>query len=134
MVGHIRLSAILQRSRALLATDDQPFLSDISKIARSIRPADWVTYTISAISARPSSFSREMKACKRTLILACGSSIVSFTGMGTRPTNFASSNFSSCRTGIYLNSSLSAKMRKSSIVVIIGCRWWLYVSMELWVM
>lgn len=84
----MRLSIILQRLRVLSVSWAQPRLRTISKMARISRPADWVTYTMSAMRAKPSSFSWEMKAWRSTLILALGSSMLSFTGIGTRSSNF----------------------------------------------
>ncbi|RUS18550.1 hypothetical protein BC937DRAFT_88636 [Endogone sp. FLAS-F59071] len=91
-------------------------------MARKMRPALCVTYTMSDTSAKPSSLSCEMYACSSTLILLVDSSIPSLTGTGTRSSSLLSSSFSSSRTGMYLNSSDSANSRNSSMWLIMGRR------------
>jgi hypothetical protein len=54
--------------------------------------------TMSATKTKPSSFSPEIKACSKTLILAGGSSTLSLTGIGTLSSSLESSIFSSWRT------------------------------------
>ena len=88
---------------------------------------------MSAVIASPSSLSREIYVCKRTLILADGSSMLSLMGMGTRSTSLASSTFSSSRTKMYLNSSERANNRRRSISHIVGRKWSLYVEIVWWV-
>ena len=112
---HVRRAAILHSARALSASAAHPRLSTISKMHRKMRPALCVTYTMSAISANPSSFIPLMYACSRMLIFAVGSSMLSLTGIGTRSASFASSSFSSSRTEMYLNSSASENSRHSSM-------------------
>ena len=48
---------------------------------------------MSEVNESPSSFSWEIYVCSKTLILALGSSRLSFTGIGTRSKSFASSIF-----------------------------------------
>ena len=87
----MRLDTILHSASALSARLAQPRFSTISYSARISRPDDCVTYTMSDVSASPSSFRLEMYACSSTFTLADGSSRLSFTGMGTRSSSFASS-------------------------------------------
>ena len=89
-------------------------------MARISRPADCWMYTMSAVSAKPSSRMPEMYACSSTFTLADGSSTPSFTGMGTRSTSLRSSSFSSTRTTRLRNSAEREKRRSRSMSPSVG--------------
>ena len=93
--AQVRRAHILHNANDFSASCDHPFLSTISNIQRKMRPALCVTYTMSDINAKPSRRMLLMYAWRRMLIFAVGSSIDSFTGMGTRSANLDSSIFSS---------------------------------------
>mmetsp|Transcript_1320 Transcript_1320/g.3149 ORF Transcript_1320/g.3149 Transcript_1320/m.3149 type:complete len:226 (-) Transcript_1320:708-1385(-) len=60
MLPHILLSTILHRPRVRSVRLAHPLRSTISNRARMRRPALWVMYVMSAMRAKPSSFSCEM--------------------------------------------------------------------------
>ena len=70
-----------------------------------------------------------MYACSSTLTLEEGSSMDSFTGMGTRSSSLRSSSFSSARTTTFLNSEAREKRRSSSRSASVGLRNWLKDAM-----
>lgn len=100
--AHILLCTILHKFKAFPATAAQPRFRAISNKHLINRPALWVTYTISDMRANPSNFRFDMYACRRTLILADGSSMDSLMGNGTRSTSFDNSTFSSSLTTMCL--------------------------------
>ena len=87
--------AILHKLSDFSHSCAHPRFKTISKMHRNNRPADWVMYTISADNEKPSKLMFEMYAWSKMFIFAVGSSILSFTGIGTRSANVASSIFSS---------------------------------------
>ena len=79
---HMRRVTILHSCRARRVREAQPRRRQISNRQRMRRPALCVTYTMSLLSARPSSFSWLMYACTPpALFSSCGARVLRFGGV-----------------------------------------------------